>query len=83
MFNIAKYFQKFTKIAESNLDSNNKIINAIKNISGLTIEGKNFGLQDGVLRFNLNPVQKNEIFMRKSKILSELNSLGSGVRDIR
>jgi hypothetical protein len=83
MLDISKFFQKFASLQAESVLSKEKIITAVKNISGLSIEGKNFGLQDGILRFNLSPVKKSEIFMHKDKILSELNSLGSAVRDIR
>lgn len=83
MFNISNFFQKFSKIQADSAKSSEKVVTAVKNASGLIIESKDFALNNGVLRFVLNPVIKNEIFMRKQKILSELNSSGYAVRDIR
>jgi len=74
MFNISSFFQKFAKIQKESLESKKVVIKAVKDACGLNIEGKNFTLDKGILRFNLSPILKNEIFMHKSKLLSKLNS---------
>ena len=58
---------------------------AVKDLALLGPEplDKNFTLENGILRLNLTPVAKNEIFMLKEKILTKLNSLGLQIKDIR
>ncbi len=83
MLDIKNFFQKFAKIQADNWESKGVVIKAVKKVCGLDIEAKNFVFENGILRFNLSPVLKSEIFMHKTQILSELNSTGSLVKDIR
>ncbi|MEK9185844.1 MAG: hypothetical protein AAB863_03650 [Patescibacteria group bacterium] len=79
MLDIKSYFQKFLKIQAADLETKENISAVIKKIAGVQIEHKNISLQDGLLRINASPAQRQQIFLYKSKILSELTN----IRDIR
>jgi hypothetical protein len=83
MFNISNFLQKFSKIEAASRSSKESLSNGIKKISGIDITPQDIMLENGILRLRVGPIARNEILMRKSKILGELNSSGLIVKDIR
>lgn len=83
MFNITNFLHKFTKIHSGNTAINGSICNAIEKVADIRVDSKSFLVENGILRLNLSPVVKNEIYMHKSKILSEINSSNFIIKDIR
>ncbi|HEY4515972.1 MAG TPA: hypothetical protein VJH67_02165 [Candidatus Paceibacterota bacterium] len=83
MLNIKSFFQKFAKIQEESAASKEGITNAIKKVTGINLTPNNFTLEEGVLRLSVTPIIRNELYMRKDKIISELTSAGFKVKEIR
>ena len=79
MINISQLFHKFIKIRAEDLETKENIMTVIKKVAGVQIEHKNISLQDGLIRLNCSPALRQQIFMHKTKILSELTN----VKDIR
>jgi hypothetical protein len=82
MLNLSNFLQKFAQIYASNNETKAKIALVVRKVCGVEI-GTNFNLENGVMRLNVSPVMKSEIYMRKDKILSELVSLHLNINDIR
>lgn len=80
---ITDFLSKFSKIL-SESDDKKEIINSIliKYIKKSILK-ENFKLEKGNIVFSVSPLIKNEIYMNKSNILKDLNSLGIQVKDIR
>ena len=83
MFDIAKYLEKFKVISQSREFLINSAAETIKNICGIDVEKKKILFKDGVIRINENPAVKTTIFLKKQKILDELNKKVKGkIRDL-
>ena len=68
------FFDKFKKIIYQKQETKKIIKNIIsKNIS-FEVGDSFFNYKDGIIFLNCSPVLKNEVIMRKEKILKELKS---------
>ena len=59
-------------------DGENKkilIIKTIKEITGLEIESNDIKIKNNIIFLNIKPLYKNEIFIKKDKILSKLKEI--------
>lgn len=83
MFNIANFFEKFSKIQSTNSELKESVSNIIKNITGIYIDPKKIEINNKDLKLNINPVIKNEIFFHKEKIFQKINILNSEIKNIR
>ncbi|MFA6430632.1 MAG: hypothetical protein WC229_03105 [Candidatus Paceibacterota bacterium] len=83
MFDIAKYLEKFTVLANSRHFLRDSVQGAIKEICGIEIDPKKIEVKDFVARINERPIIKSEIFLKKNRILSSLkDKTGGKVIDI-
>ncbi len=73
MFDIAKYLEKFKKIGNSKFLLRNSVADAIKLVCNIEIEPKNIEIKDFMARIKEKPIIKNQIFLKKTKILEVLN----------
>jgi len=78
MFDIAKYLEKFTIMANSRHFLRDSVQGAIKEICGIEIDPKKIDVKDFVARINERPIVKNEIFLKKGKILETLREKTKG-----
>ena len=83
MLNIKEFFEKFSKIQKDVILSKQKVADVIKKISGVDIDQTKIRFENGILRLDINPVLKNEIFMHKNKILNEFKLNTLSIKDIR
>ncbi|MEK7175257.1 MAG: hypothetical protein AAB693_00415 [Patescibacteria group bacterium] len=51
---------------------NEQIRKIISDAIGITLESKNVKIKNGVIYLNIKPIYKNEVFLKKNKILLEL-----------
>jgi len=83
MFNIAQYLEKFKQLSVSRNFLRDSVVEAIKEVCKIEINSKNIDFKDGILRIKEKPIIKNEIFLKKNKILDFLNTKIQGkVKDI-
>ena len=75
MLSISSFLEKFTKILNTSTLVRGFLIDIIKKEINYDIDVKNIKVQNGIVYLNERPIIKNEIFMKKNKILSELNQL--------
>jgi len=72
MFDIAKYLEKFTVLSNSRHFSRDSVCDAVKEICGVTLNPKDVEVKESVARIKEKPIFKNEIFLKKAKIISFL-----------
>ena len=73
MFDIAKYLEKFKIMSESRDFLRDSLAEAIQQICNIEIDPKKIVIKDGIARISEKPIVKNEIFIKKSKILESAN----------
>lgn len=74
MFDISQYLEKFKKLKNSKFFIRDLVVESIKKITNIYIDVKNINIKDGLVRLSDKPIIKNEIFIKKTKILEEINS---------
>jgi len=72
MFDIGKYLDKFKKLSESRDFLRNYVAQSIKEVCGIEIDPKNIDIKSTVARISERPIVKNEIFIKKAKVLENL-----------
>ncbi len=72
MFDIGKYLDKFKKMSESRDFLRNTVAESIKEICRIEIDPKKIDIKSGIVRISEKPIIKNEIFIKKAKILENL-----------
>ncbi len=84
MFNINKYLEKISKNIKSKDFYNDKIIDIIKNITGIDIKKEEIELKDCIVFIKNSSAVKNKIFIFKNKILEEFSkNIPDKIVDIR
>ncbi len=78
MFDIAKYLEKFKIMGNSKLSLRISVAEAIKEICGIEIESKNIEIKDFVARISEKPIIKTQIFIKKFKILENIEKKTNG-----
>lgn len=73
MFDIGKYLDKFKKISESRDFLRNSVAMSIKEICNIEIDPKKIDVRSGIARISERPIIKNEIFIKKAKLLENLS----------
>jgi hypothetical protein len=82
MFDISEYLNKFKKISEGRDFLRNTVSEAIKTISGITVDPKNIEVKEGIARIKEKPIVKTEIFLKKGKIIENLKTKTDKITDI-
>jgi hypothetical protein len=80
------FLGKITSLLQISLGEKEALLHAIKNISKIELDEKELEIKNGVAVILASPSVKNEIYMRRSAILKELETIQNGktkVRDIR
>lgn len=72
---IGSYLEKFKKILSAGKQEKEIIIRTIKNVTGGEIKESDIRISGATLYIKGSPQLKNEIFIKKEKILKELSSL--------
>lgn len=74
MNGISGFLQKFLNLAKDNNIKLLLILESIKTESGIELKKEDLDIKGDNIRLVCNPVVRNEIFMRKSKIEDRLKS---------
>lgn len=85
MFNIGQYISKLNNKRLNHITKINNISVVINKISGLNVGVNDIKIRNGVLYIDkLNSVGRNEIFIKKSLLIKEINNIsGESISDIR
>jgi hypothetical protein len=78
MFDIGKYLEKFKTLSFSRNYFKNIVVEAVKEFCKIEIDTKNINIKEGVVRVNERPIVKNEIFLKKEKILRLIKEKSQG-----
>lgn len=73
MEKISGFFEKFKGKVAGQVQNLVFISEIIKKHTGIEIEMKNIGVSGGILRLKASSLEKNEIYIKKTHILKEIN----------
>ncbi len=74
MKSLGGFFDKFNSKITTQIHNLDVVIEVIKKHTGITLELKDISMRNGMLRVKGTSLQKNEIFMKKIRIVKELES---------
>lgn len=78
MFKISDYLDKFTSALSDGRALKDSIVKVIYTVCGVNLDLKTVDVRDGAVYINATPIIKNEIFLKKQRILDKLEiELGS------
>ena len=83
---ISELLEKFKKILQTDTQVKDLFVRVLKGELNYDADAKNITLKDGIIYMSDKPIVKNEVFMKKEKILMKLNQLlpkGKKIIDIR
>ncbi len=72
MFNIDNFLEKFKNLVPADKEVKDLTVKVIKNTLGFEVKDSEIFKQNEVLFIKTKPIYKNEIFMNKQKILTEI-----------
>jgi len=72
---ISELLEKFKKILQTDTQVKDLFVRVLKGELNYDADAKNITLKDGIIYMSDKPIVKNEVFMKKEKILMELNQL--------
>jgi hypothetical protein len=75
------FFAKFARFLEQPQAQKKRIIELVKEKTGILLAEKDFEIKNNIVYILKNPAIKSEIFMRKNQLLKELKS--ASIYDIR
>jgi hypothetical protein len=84
MQKIGGFFEKFNSKITREVHNLAFIMETIKKCTGISLEMKDIKISNGIIRLNISQLKKNEIFIKKERILKELEKglISLTVRDI-
>ncbi len=85
MNNLGGLLEKFKNLIGSSKFQKDAVVSVIRDTVKINLEEKDFDIKNSTIQLKVSPAVKNEIFMRKQKILAALASaLGAKApKDIR
>ena len=85
MNNLGGLLEKFKNIIGASKFQKDAVISVVRDVAKINLEEKDFDIKNFSIKLSVSPSIKNEIFMRKQKILTALKSaLGEkSPKDIR
>lgn len=72
MFNISIYLDKFKKVDFKNTSLKDGIVASVGRVLKIKINNNDVTIRDGVIYLKINPVMKNEVFIKKGSIVNDL-----------
>lgn len=72
MFNISNFLEKFKNITPPDKFVKDVLISVVKEVANIDIEKDNIDVRNGTIFISVDPIIKNEIFLRKSEIMQNL-----------
>ncbi|MBT3283013.1 hypothetical protein HN375_02555 [bacterium] len=86
MFNISDYLSKFKNITPPDKFVKDELVAVVKEVVGVEIEKDSIDVRNGTVFLSVDPIIKNEIFLRKTEVLEslreKLKSYKKTVRDL-
>ncbi len=73
----------FLKVFSSKFAEQDKVLEIVKNICGITLTKDQIEIKNGVLSFKVNSMYKNEFFLKKDALLKEFKSASLSISIIR
>lgn len=85
MEKIGGFFDKFRNKAALIIQTHDFVVLIIKKVTGIELDPRDVGISGGVLKINSSSIIKNEIFIKKTRILKEINQKikNANIIDIR
>ena len=86
MNSVSKLLEKFQNILRASTGTRSVVISIVKTILNYEVPEKNILIKNGVVYIKSNPSFRNELFLNKEIILSEINKLlpkNKKVQDIK
>ncbi len=80
MKKLGGFFEKFNGKIAGQIKNLIIISEVIKKHTGIEVEMKNLAISAGVLRLKISSVEKSQIYMKKEKILKEINERVRGMK---
>jgi vacuolar-type H+-ATPase subunit B/Vma2 len=74
MFNISGFFKKFKNLEMQDFSKRSAVIDVLKKHTGIDIKPQDIKFEQGIIRLSLSSLQKNEIFMKKPRILADIQA---------
>lgn len=74
MFNISGYLERFKTIGGDGREIRSLCSLVCKDVSGIDVSVKNISYRDGVLKIKTPAVLRNSLFIKKGKILEEIEN---------
>jgi len=75
MIEIKDLLVRFSNILRDGEGKKEFVREAIKDVTGLSIENKDIKIKNGTIFLNIKPIYKNEILLKKDKIFSKLKEV--------
>lgn len=72
MKSLGGFFDKFNGKLVKQIQSLDAVVTAIKKHANVDVDLKDLSVRGGILRIHVSALQKNEIFIKKARILKEL-----------
>ncbi len=79
MQNLSGFFDKFQGKVSAQIQNIVVIIEIVKKHTGIEIEMKDINISAGVLRLKISSVEKSQVFLKKERILREINEKVKGM----
>ena len=83
MLSLSNYFAKFKSIEKGKSEIVLEVIHSVQTLCNFTLTSSEVLVDNGVARILTSPLKRNEIFMRKEEILSNLALLNSSIIEIK
>ena len=83
MKGISQFFDKFNNFAIKEIKKRQLIVQIIKNEIGEEIKIEDIIFRNNSIKINTNQIIKTEIFLKKQKILKEINKIQVNIKDIQ
>ena len=78
MNNLGGFLDKFKNLIGASKFQKDAVVSVVRDVAKINLKENDFEVKNFIIKLNTNSLIKNEIFMRKQKILSTLQSaLGS------
>lgn len=87
MLNIGNFLEKFKNIVAPDKFVKDVLIAVIGDVAGVGVEKDDIGVRNGTIFLSIDPIIKNEIFLKKNEIMEnlakKLSVYKKTIRDIR
>ena len=84
MFNIDKYLKKISKNLYTEEENKNKIIEIVKNITGINLELSDIEIKNYNIFIKTNHIGKSQLFLNKKALLEEIKySIDKNIKEIK